>query len=99
MAKAKARAAISSDQEILTEDKPPVNSAWCLTDREATAFLNLSRKTLYFWRRAKKGPPYVRYGERAIRYLRSDLEAWQMSQRVVPENAPPLKHGALRRVG
>lgn len=45
---------------------------------------NLATGTLGYWRFADKGPPYLRLGPRAIRYRRSDLEAWLAAREVRP---------------
>jgi excisionase family DNA binding protein len=47
-----------------------------LTESEAASLLTLSVKTLRNWRVSGKGPRFVRLSGRAIRYRRSDLEAF-----------------------
>ena len=47
-----------------------------LTTRDVAAILSLNPQTVIEWRRGRNGPPWVRIGQKAIRYRRSDLEAW-----------------------
>lgn len=42
----------------------------------------LSSRTLEAWRRRGYGPPFIRVSPRAIRYRRSDVEAWLAARRV-----------------
>jgi predicted DNA-binding transcriptional regulator AlpA len=54
-----------------------------LNEMEAARFLGLrASKTLYFWRVQGRGPRFMRYGTRCIRYRVKDLVAWQ-EQRLV----------------
>ena len=48
--------------------------------RTAAAFLGLSILTLSDWRVKGTGPVFVKCGG-SVRYLRSDLDAWIMSNR------------------
>jgi len=52
-----------------------------LTGEQAAEYLNLSVHTLNAWRRNpdSDGPPWVSMGA-AIRYRRSDLDAWASSK-------------------
>lgn len=47
-----------------------------LTTEKAAKHLDLSFHTLTKWRRQKRGPKYTRLGPRAIRYHKSDLDAF-----------------------
>lgn len=47
-----------------------------LTTNEAARFLSLARGTLLNWRWAGKGPRWRKLGQRSVRYLRQDLEAF-----------------------
>jgi len=54
-----------------------------LNEMEAARFLGLrAAKTLYFWRVQGRGPRFMRYGARCIRYRVKDLVAWQEQQLV-----------------
>lgn len=55
-----------------------------LTEADAAAFIGLSDATLRSWRARRQGPPYVRVGGRAVRYLLSDLIEWRQRHRVTP---------------
>ncbi len=55
---------------ISTTDRDPL-----LTEVQTAKVLNLSMRTLQAWRTRRTGPSFVRAG-RAIRYRRSDLDAW-----------------------
>lgn len=47
-----------------------------LDERETAAILNCGIATLRNWRTLKKGPPFVKIGERMVRYRRADLVAF-----------------------
>jgi len=47
-----------------------------LTTQEAAEFLKIGKSTLEQARLTGSGPPYVRFGPKAIRYRVSDLEGW-----------------------
>lgn len=49
-----------------------------LTQQETAALLKVSVSTLKRWRTVGTGPRYLRVG-RAVRYRRSDVEAWLRS--------------------
>lgn len=58
---------------------------------QVAALLNLTEVTLAEWRRLRKGPTYVRFGLRCVRYRARDVESWIASQEVQPTRlvAPP----------
>lgn len=58
-----------------------------LDDKQAAAKLNVKTQTLRNWRHLGKGPAYLRVGERAIRYLESDLEAFLTGNRITSRAA------------
>lgn len=61
---------------------PSLDHGQLLTAKEVADFLGLSVRTLATWRvRRSDGPPFIKLGGRAIRYDRSDLEAWIEDQR------------------
>lgn len=64
---------------------PPVRH---LTAAELADRLRLSMETLRDWRRAGKGPAYIRSegeGDKAtIRYRLTDVEAWEESRLIRP---------------
>lgn len=47
-----------------------------LTEKQAADKLALSQRTLQAWRRTGEGPPFVKLGGTAVRYVDSDLDAW-----------------------
>ncbi len=47
-----------------------------LIEQEVAPILRVSIRTLQKWRVNGKGPPFIRVSARAIRYRRSDLDAW-----------------------
>lgn len=56
-----------------------------LTVAEAAAILKRTPEALRKQRRQGRGPPFIRTSARGagcIRYLRTDLEAWLLAQRV-----------------
>lgn len=44
-----------------------------LTESEAAEALNVAVRTLRNWRSLRKGPRWVRIGQRIVRYKRADL--------------------------
>lgn len=55
-----------------------------LRQEQAAELTNFSGQTLANWRSQRVGPPFTKVG-RAVRYKRTDLEAWLESQRVQPD--------------
>ena len=47
-----------------------------LDEKEAAAMLALRVATLRNWRALRKGPRFVKIGQRLVRYRRADLEAF-----------------------
>ena len=47
-----------------------------ISQREAARLLASSVATLRRWRRSGDGPPWVRLGERLVRYDMADLRRW-----------------------
>ncbi len=47
-----------------------------LTEVDAAAYLNLTRRALQAWRYQGRGPRYVKISARAVRYRPEDLESW-----------------------
>lgn len=54
-----------------------------LTPDQAAAYLQLPVRQLQTWRYLHTGPAYIKAG-RAVRYRRSDLDAWLDAHRVAP---------------
>ena len=54
-----------------------------MNTEQAAEFLGLVKGTLHTYRSRAKGPPFHRIGG-AIRYRRTDLEAWRDARRVDP---------------
>jgi excisionase family DNA binding protein len=62
---------------------PPTSSPappHLLTLAEAAAYLGVQVKTLYEWRRLRKGPPSIAVG-RLVKYRAADLDAWLAESR------------------
>jgi len=60
----------------MTTDSPRLSpSAPLLTSDEAARLLRVPRSTLYELVRSR-GLPHVRIGDRALRFMRADLEDW-----------------------
>lgn len=57
-----------------------------LLDREEVArLLGISPRTLDRWHLLRKGPPRIRYGGSGhVRYRRSAVEKWVLSQEICP---------------
>lgn len=47
-----------------------------LTTKAAARHLSLSPKTLEKWRAQRRGPRFVKIGNKAVRYSKSDIEAF-----------------------
>lgn len=62
----------------------PAGVEW-LTPNQAAAHLQVPVRQLQQWRYLKKGPPYSLAG-RAVRYRRTDLDAWLIAHRVEPDH-------------
>jgi hypothetical protein len=48
-----------------------------LNEVEAAAFLGLQPRTLQAWRQQRRGPKYISYSIRAVRYRLADLVKFQ----------------------
>jgi predicted DNA-binding transcriptional regulator AlpA len=70
-------------REHLTKSRGhEVEPVW-LTEHDVARVLGLSVKTMSNWRNRDQGPPYVKLN-RAVRYRRTDLDAWIESRTVRP---------------
>ena len=56
-----------------------------LDEREASTYLKISPRTIQTWRLTGEGPAFVKIG-RAVRYRRSDLDAY-ISTRICASTA------------
>ena len=65
------------------------NAAPLLDERELAARLGLSLSTLRNWRVARRGPPFVKLGLRAIRYRPGDVEAFIAAGERLSRDAAP----------
>lgn len=54
-----------------------------LDQGEVAELLGVHPKTLGLWRKANIGPPWIRLGEKLIRYEVESVRAWVESQREV----------------
>jgi len=63
----------------------PIDPLEILSDIQlASRLRGVSVETLRKWRKAGIGPAYLKAGIRAVRYRAVDVEAWMLSQRVIP---------------
>lgn len=53
-----------------------------LTPQEVAALLGVSLDTVSQWRFRRTGPPFIRVGNRFVRYVRADVDAWLAKHRV-----------------
>jgi len=53
-----------------------------LDQTEAASFLGLQPRTLEYWRQIRRGPRFLSYSKRCIRYKLCDLIAFQESRAV-----------------
>ena len=47
-----------------------------LSCKEVARFLKVTEECIAAWRRLGRGPAYVRYGRRVVRYRRAEVLAW-----------------------
>jgi hypothetical protein len=59
------------------QDTAVADLSAALTPSEAAAFLAVNPKTLANWRVSGKGPDFLKYGRRMVRYRLADLVAWR----------------------
>jgi excisionase family DNA binding protein len=64
----------------LSKDNPDFNHFGLLKEKEAAAYLAISPRLLWGWRRQNK-VPYIRFGSGAVRYKRQDLDRFIDSNR------------------
>lgn len=55
-----------------------------LTEKELAARLGYSVRTVQKWRRERRGIAYIKQ-EGGVRYLLTDIEAWERARRVEPQ--------------
>lgn len=59
-----------------------------LTEKEAAQVLRIKPDTLRHWRTAKRykgrAPPFIQQGRGRVLYLRADLAAWLLANRIEP---------------
>jgi len=67
---------VSLHSNINSSLQSAVSSADLLDESEAAATLNVAVQTLRNWRWRGIGPRFVKLGKRAVRYRRSDLDAF-----------------------
>lgn len=55
--------------------------AGTMNTNDAAEYLGVSVPTLKRWRGEGKGPGYLRFGERIIKYRQTDLDRWIIASR------------------
>lgn len=55
-----------------------------LTPAEVATRLRVAEPTLRWWRHVGRGPAYVTFGARTIRYERADVDAYARSLKTTP---------------
>ena len=53
-----------------------------LTPPEVAELLCVAPETISQWRFRRTGPPFIRVGNRFVRYVRADVDAWLAKHRV-----------------
>jgi predicted DNA-binding transcriptional regulator AlpA len=71
---------------ILDENRGGSVQEEYLKDEQVAEEFQVSVATLANWRYLRTGPPFVKLGH-AVRYRRSDLEAWVAEQQADPQPA------------
>ena len=64
----------------------PMQEREYLTEREGARYLNKSLSTMRRWRWLRIGPPWIKNGQ-SIEYLKTDLHAYRIGNRIVPRAA------------
>jgi hypothetical protein len=57
-----------------------------LAPKEAASVIGVGLRTLAEWRKRQIGPPWCQRETRRIYYLRSEIEAWERTNAVRPQN-------------
>jgi hypothetical protein len=57
-----------------------------LDEKQAAKRIGVKVQTLRNWRHLRKGLPYVKLGERAIRYIDSDCDEFVLKNSIDPNN-------------
>ncbi|WP_198353945.1 helix-turn-helix transcriptional regulator [Sphingomonas sp. MA1305] len=67
----------------------PAGCAPALNTAQASTYTGLAEKTLETLRTRGGGPRFVKYGRKAVRYLKPDLDAF-MAERTVGSTSEPV---------
>jgi len=55
-----------------------------MTEQEAGGYIGKPPRTLAQWRYLKKGPAYIKVGDKSVRYRQADLDAFLDAHRIDP---------------
>jgi len=69
-------------QPIIHDETLPAGLSAALSTTEASRYTGLAPATLEGLRCRGGGPRFIKYGRKAVRYRRSDLDAW-IAERLV----------------
>ena len=53
-----------------------------ITDYEVAEMVDRKRSAVAYWRKIRRGPPYIKVTERTVRYRVGDVRAWLTSRTV-----------------
>jgi len=63
-------------QDVQQQNDAVLKPGDLVDENEAAAILKIEPRTLRNWRGLRKGPRFVKIGERVVRYRRADLAAF-----------------------
>lgn len=70
--------------EAPTGLRNPFSGVGLLNQKQTSEFLGVSERALEKWRLEEKGPPFVKVGNKLVRYRLSDLQKWIDKNTVKP---------------
>jgi len=66
----------------------PILTETYLSEKEVSKIMGLTVRTLQTWRVKSKGPKFMKYGGRLVRYKIKDITNWMSSQAKAQPKAP-----------
>jgi predicted DNA-binding transcriptional regulator AlpA len=73
------------------EEAQKVDLEIALTEKQAAEFLGYSRSSLNQWRVLGKGPKFIKYKSRSVRYRKCDLIEWRDSESAIVQSTAESK--------
>jgi len=70
----------------MQKDQIQFTDSQVFTTAQAAKVLGVNKRTLDNWRSLGRGPAYMKYSKRQVRYLGKDLSAYKQVHRIEPQN-------------